>query len=71
MSERHSAEYEAPWRLSDEDRVAYSKAIPGHLWDPVGRVCECGAEVGLKCDAETVEQHLDAAAARVIPPAKS
>ena len=53
----------APWRLSDDDRVAWSRTIPGHLWDPVGRICECGVEVGAVCDEQTVEQHLAAAAA--------
>lgn len=66
-----NAEQGAPWRLSDEDRVAYSKTIPGHLWDPVGRICECGAEVGVVCNEQTVEQHLDAAAARDTPPKRT
>lgn len=69
-ADAHTPENGTPWRLTDEDRVLYSETIPGHLWNAVRRMCECGAEVGVACDRETVEQHLDAAAASVIPPVK-
>lgn len=45
-------------RMTDEDRVLWSESIPGHLWNAIQRFCQCGAEVGVRCDPETVEQHL-------------
>lgn len=58
MSGEEQSTDEVPERMTDEERVLWSESIPGHLWDAVKRWCQCGAEVGVRCDRQTVEQHL-------------